>query len=60
MKTNFEERCIRSLIHTYDKDSDFNLNLAEFLDFILTTKNKSLKEKILNHLKEKSDKKNNN
>ena len=60
MKTNFEERCIRSLIHTYDKDGDFNLNLAEFLDLILPTKNKSLKEKILNLLKEKSDKKNNN
>ena len=59
MKTNFEERCIRSLIHTYDKDGDFNLNLAEFLDLILPTKNKSLKEKILLILKEKSDKKNN-
>ena len=59
-KTNFEESCIRSLIHTYDKDGDFNLNLAEFLDLILPTKNKSLKEKILLILKEKSDKKNNN
>jgi Ca2+-binding EF-hand superfamily protein len=55
-KTNIEEQYIRSLIHTYDKDGDYNLNFSEFLNIILPVKNKSLKEKLLLLLKEKSDK----
>ena len=55
-KTNIEEQYIRSLIHTYDKDGDYNLNFSEFLNIILPIKNKSLKEKLLLLLKEKSDK----
>ena len=56
-KTKIEEQYIRSLIHTFDKDGDYNLNFSEFLNVILPVKNKSLKEKILLVLKEKSEKK---
>ena len=59
-KTNFEEQMIRSLIHTYDKDGDFNLNFGEFLNIILAIRNKTLKEKVLQSLKEKSNKNINN
>ena len=59
-KPNFEEQHIRYLIHTYDKDEDYNLNFNEFINLILPIKNQTLREKILNKLKEKSDKNNNN
>ena len=59
-KPNFEEQHIRYLIHTYDKDEDYNLNFNEFINLILPIKNETLREKILNKLKEKSDKNNNN
>ena len=55
-KLNIEEQYIRSLIHIYDKDGDYNLNFSEFLNLILPVKNNSLKEKLLLLLKEKSDK----
>ena len=59
-KPNFDEQHIRYLIHTYDKDEDYNLNFNEFINLILPIKNETLREKILNKLKEKSDKNNNN
>ena len=45
--TEYEEQYTRVLIHNYDKDGDFTLNKKEFLNLILPSKNKLLKEKIL-------------
>ena len=59
-KTNYETRFINTLIHTYDKDRDFNLNFSEFLNVILPNNNPTLKENILLSLKEKDKNMNNN
>ena len=45
--TMYEEQHIRCLIHNYDKDGDFTLNINEFLHMILPTKKKLIKEKML-------------
>ena len=55
INTKFEEQYVRCLIHNYDKDGDFTLNINEFLNIILPVKNKNIKDKILslnNNLKD--------
>ena len=43
---NFEEQCLRRLIHNFDKDKDFSINYQEFLGLILTKSNSSLAKNV--------------
>ena len=45
---NFEEQCLRRLIHNFDKDKDFSINYQEFLGLILTKSNSSLANNVSN------------
>ena len=42
-KSSFDERRLRKMIHNFDKDNDFSINLDEFLGLILPRKNSVLK-----------------
>ena len=42
----YDERKLRKMIHNFDKDNDFSLNMNEFLGLILPRKNKILQKKI--------------
>ena len=57
--TYYDEQYIRYLIHTYDKDGDYNLNFSEFLSLILPVKERNLRNKILNKIKENINDNNN-
>ena len=46
----FKEKYLRKFIHNFDKDSDFSLNLEEFLGIITPKKNDGLKQKVLSNL----------
>ena len=43
----YDERKLRKMIHNFDKDSDFSINLDEFLGLILPRKNSALQKNIL-------------
>ena len=43
----FDEQKLRKMIHNFDKDNDFSLNLDEFLGLILPRKNSILSENML-------------
>ncbi len=45
-RLNFEEQCLRRLIHNFDKDKDFSINYQEFLGLILTKSNSSLAKNV--------------
>ena len=42
-KSSFDERRLRKMIHNFDKDNDFSINLDEFLGLIIPRKNSVLK-----------------
>ena len=42
-KSFFDERRLRKMIHNFDKDNDFSINLDEFLGLIVPRKNSVLK-----------------
>lgn len=42
-KSSFDERRLRKMIHNFDKDNDFSINLDEFLGLIVPRKNSVLK-----------------
>ena len=46
---NFDENKLRKLIHNFDKDNDFSLNLHEFTFLIQSKKNKEKKEFLSNY-----------
>ena len=46
-KTNYDEQKLRKMIHNFDKDNDFSINLNEFIGLILPRKNEVLKKNIL-------------
>ena len=46
---NFDENKLRKLIHNFDKDNDFSLNLHEFISLIQSKKNKEKKEFLSNY-----------
>ena len=50
--TKYYEQYVRVIIHNYDKDGDFTLNLKEFLNMVLPIKKRFIKEKILKNEKE--------
>ena len=43
----FDEQKLRKMIHNFDKDNDFSLNLDEFLGLILPRKNSVLQKNML-------------
>ena len=43
----YDERKLRKMIHNFDKDNDFSLNLDEFLGLILPRKNLGLQKNML-------------
>ncbi len=45
--STYDERKLRKMIHNFDKDNDFSINLNEFLGLILPRKNSVLKKNIL-------------
>ena len=45
--TTYDELKIRKMIHNFDKDNDFSLNLDEFLGLILPKKNSDLQKNML-------------
>ena len=45
--STYDEQKLRKMIHNFDKDSDFSLNLDEFIGFILPRKNEVLQKNIL-------------
>ena len=53
--TQYDEQYIRCLIHNYDKDGDFTLNINEFLRMILPNKNIIIKNKILSLINNQND-----
>ena len=46
---NFDEKKLRKLIHNFDKDNDFSLNLQEFTALIQSKRNKEKKEFLSNY-----------
>ena len=46
---NFDEKKLRKLIHNFDKDNDFSLNLHEFTALIQSKQNKEKKEFLSNY-----------
>ena len=46
---NFDEKKLRKLIHNFDKDNDFSLNLHEFTALIQSKRNKEKKEFLSNY-----------
>ena len=44
--SSFDELKLRKMIHNFDKDNDFSLNLKEFLGLIVPKKNPSLKKSV--------------
>ena len=46
---NFDENKLRKLIHNFDKDNDFSLNLHEFTALIQSKRNKEKKEFLSNY-----------
>ena len=56
-KTKYSEQYVRVLIHNYDKDGDFTLNIKEFLNMVLPTKKRYIKEKIIKNEKNKNNEK---
>ena len=42
----YDEYKLRKMIHNFDKDNDFSLNLNEFIGMIFPRKNEELKNKI--------------
>jgi len=44
--STFEEFKLRKMIHNFDKDNDFSLNLKEFLGLIIPRKNSDLKKSV--------------
>ena len=49
MQIPFEERNLRKFIHNFDKDSDFSINLEEFLGLITPKKNVDLNERVVSN-----------
>ena len=45
--STYDERKLRKMIHNFDKDNDFSINLNEFLGLILPRKNLVLQKNIL-------------
>ena len=43
----YDERKLRKMIHNFDKDNDFSINLNEFIGLILPRKNSALQKNIL-------------
>ena len=56
-KTKYSEQYVRVIIHNYDKDGDFTLNIKEFLNMVLPTKKRYIKEKIIKNEKNKNNEK---
>ena len=50
MQIPFEERNLRKFIHNFDKDSDFSINLKEFLGLIIPKKNLDLNRIVLSNV----------
>ena len=49
--SSFEELKLRKMIHNFDKDNDFSLNLKEFLGLIIPKKNSDLKKNVYSMVK---------
>ena len=51
----FEEFKLRKMIHNFDKDNDFSLNLKEFLGLIIPRKNLDLKKNVYSMINSSSN-----
>ena len=53
--SSFDELKLRKMIHNFDKDNDFSLNLKEFLGLIIPRKNSALKKNVCSMVKSSSN-----
>ena len=53
--SSFDELKLRKMIHNFDKDNDFSLNLKEFLGLIISRKNSALKKNVCSMVKSSSN-----
>ena len=58
-KSTYDEQKLRKMIHNFDKDSDFSLNLKEFIGLIVPKKNEVLKQNIFSRVNTYSKRNNN-
>ena len=58
--TSFDDFKLRKMIHNFDKDNDFSLNLHEFLGLIIPRKNLGLQKSVCSMAKSSNNNKNDN